>query len=718
VSVSPARERRRALLALLRGRRCDSFAEHLPLCAPEQQCPTVLRATAGEAFGGFFGKADAAAGGQYLLQAAAYRIYRIDGLDTVTRSNGSFVVTPAKLVLAQGEVNARLQAEAAASGTAVATTVTVPYIASVSVAAKDRDFPVPFAASWNRAAAKAKLAYDESHLYVHWYVEDSSPWVNGGLDWQMMFKTGDCVDIQLGMLPAPAALPSRPSPVVGDVRLLIAPLQGTNIAVLYRNRAAAGPGTPLQPVTFVSPWRAETVDDVRRLFNVTIVVAKKASSYTVTASIPLSDIFWPGALPASGGIRGVRKLDIGALYGDFGGTMIALRAYWANKATGLVNDVPGEVMLSPNMWGDLRFGSPPGSSLSIAFAGVLANSGESGQAIVHVGPQLGSFNSLGVVVDRYGFLWDRAGSGRLNRLSQDGRLSASYPIAAGSRMTDRLSIVDGELLVLNVMGYFYALNVTAPAGTAPKLLSPTAWYSSYLSPGSYGGRVAVLTQRARLDNFTLAWLNPRNGFMEPLLQLPSVIQSGVYVEVLPHNGSILVLEQPTVDVESWVVAPNGTILRTFRGIGRQQWCDGYLWSFNYHSSVFRFSAQTYTADPGVVLGGNSGSFIGELQQGVRACTEEQRCLSAVPACRSPSRIHLSTLATDILRNRCFPPVRRPYAREHGGQPANGHCSPREWPVCCEQLGRHNAHRAVGCAAEHTRPRPAPRRHLCHTRPCA
>jgi hypothetical protein len=490
----------------------------------------------------------------------------------------------------------------------------------VSVAAKDRDFPTPFAASWNSAAAKAKLAYDELHLYVHWYVADASPWVNGGLDWQMMFNTGDCVDIQLGLLPAPAALPTRSSPVVGDVRLLIAPLQGTNIAVLYRNRAAANSGAPLQPVTFVSPWRAETVDDVRRLSNVTIVVAKSTASYTVTASIPLSEIFWPWALPASGGIPGVRKLDIGALYGDFGGTMIAQRSYWANEATGLVNDVPGEVMLSPNMWGDLRFSSPPGGNLSIAFAGVLANSGESGQAVVHVGPQLGTYNSLGVVVDKFGFLWDRAGSGRLNRLSQDGRLSASYPIVAGSRLTDRLSIVDGELLVLNVMGYFYALNVTAPAGTAPKLLFPTVWYASYLSPGSYGGRVAVLTQRARLDNFTLAWLNPRNTSMEPLLQLPSVIQGAVYVEVLPHNGSILVLERPTVDADSWVVAPNGTILRTFRGIGAQQWCDGYLWSFNYHASVYRFNAQTYTADPGVVLGGNSGSFIGELRRGAQVFT--------------------------------------------------------------------------------------------------
>jgi len=32
-----------------------------------------------------------------------------------------------------------------------------------------------------------------------------------------------------------------------------------------------------------------------------------------------------------------------------------LRSYWANPATGLVNDVPGEIMLSPNLWGGVRF---------------------------------------------------------------------------------------------------------------------------------------------------------------------------------------------------------------------------------------------------------------------------------------------------------------------------------------------------------------------------
>ena len=31
------------------------------------------------------------------------------------------------------------------------------------------------------------------------------------------------------------------------------------------------------------------------------------------------------------------------------------RTYWANQATGLVNDVPGEIMLAPGLWGEATF---------------------------------------------------------------------------------------------------------------------------------------------------------------------------------------------------------------------------------------------------------------------------------------------------------------------------------------------------------------------------
>ncbi len=47
--------------------------------------------------------------------------------------------------------------------------------------------------------------------------------------------------------------------------------------------------------------------------------------------------------------------DFGVIYGDEEGTINLLRSYWSNPSTGLVNDVPGETMISPGLWGTLRF---------------------------------------------------------------------------------------------------------------------------------------------------------------------------------------------------------------------------------------------------------------------------------------------------------------------------------------------------------------------------
>lgn len=49
----------------------------------------------------------------------------------------------------------------------------------------------------------------------------------------------------------------------------------------------------------------------------------------------------------------------GTLYGDAEGTDTNLRSYWSNNSTGLVDDIPGEIMLSPGMWGTITFRDQP-----------------------------------------------------------------------------------------------------------------------------------------------------------------------------------------------------------------------------------------------------------------------------------------------------------------------------------------------------------------------
>jgi hypothetical protein len=67
-----------------------------------------------------------------------------------------------------------------------------------------------------------------------------------------------------------------------------------------------------------------------------------AGGYFVEAAIP-----WrvPGLQPRPGlKLRG----DLGVLFADSSGTVTVSRQFWSNKATGLVNDIPGEAELTPN----------------------------------------------------------------------------------------------------------------------------------------------------------------------------------------------------------------------------------------------------------------------------------------------------------------------------------------------------------------------------------
>ena len=48
-----------------------------------------------------------------------------------------------------------------------------------------------------------------------------------------------------------------------------------------------------------------------------------------------------------------------ALIGLVIGLLALLTVMLSGLSTGLVNDVPGEIMLSPHLWGTLRFGGRP-----------------------------------------------------------------------------------------------------------------------------------------------------------------------------------------------------------------------------------------------------------------------------------------------------------------------------------------------------------------------
>jgi hypothetical protein len=300
----------------------------------------------GECFGGTFGRDEKS--GDYLFQGGgiSYRLYRIAGLDKTVRGSGSFTVSPAQAVAAERRRSAAVAAAGKPVQAKIAFAATPPRIDG-----KGQGWSGEPAVQWDKNRqfpVIVRAAHDGTHLFLSYTVkEDASPWVNNGKDWQTLFKTGDSVDFQIGT--DPLANPKRGGPVAGDLRLLVAPFENENLAVLYRHRL---PGSS-DAVVFQSPWRSEQVDSVRKLDSAQIAVSRSANAYTVDVAVPLADL---GLAPGPGkDLRG----DFGVIYGDGAGTTNIFRNYWSNQATGLVNDVPGEIMLTPALWGDITLEAKP-----------------------------------------------------------------------------------------------------------------------------------------------------------------------------------------------------------------------------------------------------------------------------------------------------------------------------------------------------------------------
>lgn len=280
----------------------------------------------GEIFGGSFGRD--AKSGKYFVQIGhgPYRIYELAGFDKVKRISGKLIVTKEQIAAAERQ-NLR------------------------QVAAKQqaREATIPGNIAWDKSGkfkTQCDIAADATHLHVTWRVQDASPWINNGRDWTKLFATGDTVDFQFAC--DAKADPKRREPVVGDKRLLIAPHEGKPLAVLYEHRKPGGKN----PVEFTSPWRGAKVDDVRQLPEAKIEVKTDANGYTVKASLLLSDLGL--MLPTGTKFRA----DFGVTFGDAAGTDTNLRSYWSNQSTGLVDDIPGEIMLSPNLWGEVEVKQP------------------------------------------------------------------------------------------------------------------------------------------------------------------------------------------------------------------------------------------------------------------------------------------------------------------------------------------------------------------------
>ncbi|MEZ0297584.1 MAG: hypothetical protein ACAI35_14135 [Candidatus Methylacidiphilales bacterium] len=235
--------------------------------------------------------------------------------------------------------------------------------------------------------------------------------------------------------------------------------------------------------------------------------------------------------------------------------------------------------------------------------GVMGNSGEQGSTLVRF--QGASASGLGVVYDRFGTLWDRGGMLALNRYSPDGRQIATYPLpknvpGQGDGKLDSIAL-SGDTVMLKLGSALYTLPVAAPGGTAPALLDGASKIDR-MSLSAWQGWVAVLSGNDVVlingtgEKKTLATLADPKCF-----HIEIALDGSVYVQMTNR-----VLRR---------VAQDGAISDVPGGMpgDRSQLIDGWWYGHIWHGTIRR-SDLAFQPSPGVVLGGNSGSFLGHVAE--------------------------------------------------------------------------------------------------------
>ena len=302
--------------------------------------PMDLTTAGGESFGGNFVRIP---DGRVYLTVGQNdaKVLEVVGLDTIKRFAGSFTFTPEQYVKAQQFVQQQ------AAEAMVAKVYTIEQATSpLAIDGQSAKWPellddarpaIDIQQDAQHRFGRAQLRYDQQNLYVAYrVVAPDNRLRNVGQADKLMFKTGDCVDLMLGA--------NTGTGKDACLRLLMTVADGKPVIVLYEQNI---PGVAAADrAAFSSPWRTIYIDRVTRPAGVKLASSPVAGGYFVEAAIPWQVL---GIAPRAGlKLKG----DVGILSADRGGTTTVSRQYWSNKATGLVNDIPGEAELTPKLWGE------------------------------------------------------------------------------------------------------------------------------------------------------------------------------------------------------------------------------------------------------------------------------------------------------------------------------------------------------------------------------
>lgn len=234
----------------------------------------------------------------------------------------------------------------------------------------------------------------------------------------------------------------------------------------------------------------------------------------------------------------------------------------------------------------------------LKWQGVLGNSGEHGDTLARGSAgQLGRDGALGVAFDRMGTLWACGGRGVINRYALDGRMLGTYSMPARFHRNDRLSLA-GDKLVIQLDRKLYVLDINAPSGADVESANIA---SEVISIGSHAGRVAAINEKRELF-----WFDPRDQSVELIVTFSEEEGSGT--PAIDGQGELFVYGR-----QGAYRIVDGKLVRMddFKSASNLQYTGGKWYSHSWHGTIFRLD-ESFNAEPGVVYGGASGSFIGKL----------------------------------------------------------------------------------------------------------
>lgn len=232
---------------------------------------------------------------------------------------------------------------------------------------------------------------------------------------------------------------------------------------------------------------------------------------------------------------------------------------------------------------------------SIVFDGVLGNSGEKGDTLVRYESALPI--GAGVAADRLGFFWATGGSGQVNRYAADGRLIGTYPAHSPTAEPKRLAAT-ADKIVLLANDVISSLPINAAPGTPFQPL---------------GDAKATLMSNTVWENQVAIWkagdvslVNLATGEVKRIATMGDAksIELGPDGSIFTENrGEVFKVDPQGQPVAGWprkLPASSGLIR-----VG------DHFYTFWHSSSILRLTLEL-EPDPGVVLGGASGSVIARM----------------------------------------------------------------------------------------------------------